>query len=431
MKPTLFSRASFISVAFVAVALSSTGASAAAKAIVLHSFSGPDGLMPNSLIADSAGNLYGTTYEGGSGVSGYCNSSCGVAFELSPAADGSTETVLYNFCSVPNCADGANPVGSLVRDSAGNLYGVTVNGGEHNNCIDSGGCGVVFELTPNSGGTWTETVLHSFTGAEDDGENPASGLVLDSTGNLYGTTQYSGALWGLVFELSPTEGGVWQETVLYSFTGGQDGGNPTSVVLDSAGDLYGTAVSGGDPNGVSCSGFNGCGVVFELTPNQNGTWQETVLHAFAGNADGGFPFGAVSIDSSGNLFGAALEGANTSCGGYGCGVVFELILADGWTENVLHSFSGADGESPNGNLTISPTGSIYGTTRFGGANEKDGVVYELIPTLNGSWNENGVSLEGKFGFTPTAGLTLGAGQAYGTTSGGGTGHGGVVFEITK
>jgi uncharacterized repeat protein (TIGR03803 family) len=432
MKPTLLSRTAGISAALIVLALS-TAASATVKATVLHSFSGPDGLMPSAnLITDPAGNLYGTTYEGGSGVSGPCNVSCGVAFELSPTANGTMETVLYNFCSVANCADGANPVGALVRDPAGNLYGVTVNGGEHNNCVDSDGCGVVFELTPNPDGTWTETVLHSFTGAEDAGENPAAGLVLDSAGNLYGTTEYSEVSWGLVFELSPMDGGIWQETVLYAFTGGQDGGNPTSLVLDSTGNLYGTAISGGDPSGTSCGGFNGCGVVFELTPNQDGTWQETVLHAFTGKADGGFPFGAVTISSTGDLFGAALDGGNPTCGCCGCGVAFELTIADGWAEKVLHSFSGADGESPIGNLTISPKGSIYGTTRFGGANERDGVVFELIPTRNGGWNEKGVSLGGKFGIQPVAGLTLGAsGQVYGATSVGGVGRGGVVFEITK
>jgi hypothetical protein len=313
---------------------------------------------------------------------------------------------------------------------------VTQNGGErNNNCSDSGGCGVVFELTPNSDGTWTETVLHSFTGAQGDGDNPFGGLTFDSAGNLYGTTtSTAGTLAGLVFELSPVSGGAWNETVLYAFTGGQDGDEPGGgLVFDTAGNLYGVTRSGGSQNSF-CSDFNGCGVVFELTPNQDGSWQEVVLHTFTAGADGAFPFSGLTIDSSGNLFGTTANGGNSNCP-LGCGVAFELTQGSGsWTESVLYSFSGGpSGEDPFGGLTISPRrGNIYGTTTSGGANGKAGVVFELIPTRTGSWEEKALPFGGKFGGQPTAGVTLGAsGQVYGVTSAGGVGRGGVVFEITK
>jgi uncharacterized repeat protein (TIGR03803 family) len=244
---------------------------------VLYSFTeGADGTYPRAeLVRDGAGNLYGTTEAGGTGT---CNldflSGCGVVFELircDSAPSGYEYKVLYRFTGG---ADGANPVASLIRDTAGNLYGTTPQGGHQSSACTfeqgyggNGTCGVVFKVSPNG----TETVLYRFTGGADGG-NPVSGLVRDASGNLYGTTQnggsessacmYFGTTCGVVFKLSPTGA----ETVLHTFTGGADGGNPIGLGLiqDLAGNLYGTAAAGGES--FSTCGETGCGVVFKLTP---------------------------------------------------------------------------------------------------------------------------------------------------------------------
>ena len=227
---------------------------------VLHSFGeGYDGSFPYAgVILDSAGNLYGTTEEGGHPDGGYCQIfGCGTVFELSPSADGWTESVLYSFYSDSNDSDGWQPWGSLIMDSAGHLYGTTVFGGPY--CLPAGsfGCGTVFELSPNAGGGWTEAVLYSFSGPPDDGGLPEGSLILDAVGNLYGTTVY-GASGGTVFELSPMVGGGWRESLLYGFGDGNDGGDPSAnVVMDRAGDLYGTTGYGG---------IYYAGIAFELTP---------------------------------------------------------------------------------------------------------------------------------------------------------------------
>lgn len=424
-----------MSVALAAFALISVGASAGVKETVLVSFDTGNGRQPTSnLILDPSGNIYGTTYEGGSNSGIGCATNCGTVFELSKTNGIWNETVLYNFCSLANCADGSAPYAPLVRDRAGNLYGTTTDGGIQNNCVDgeNAGCGVVFELSPSADGTWTETVLHSFTGGSD-GEDPSGGLTFDSSGNLYGTAAYAGndgqGSSGVVFELSPT-GNTWTETVLYGFTGEADGGIPVSnLVFDTLGNLYGTTARGGS-NDSFCSGFGGCGVVFELTPTQSGPWQESVLHTFTDGADGAFP-GEIVFNKSGILFGTAMQGGNASCKD-GCGVAFELTPgSDGWTENVLYSFSGgADGEDPVGNLTISPNGDLYGVTSDGGTNGKEGVVFELAPTRSGGWTKESLSFGGKLGTTPFAGLTLGtSGEVYGTAGFGGSGKGGTVFEL--
>ncbi|MFZ0286094.1 MAG: choice-of-anchor tandem repeat GloVer-containing protein, partial [Terriglobales bacterium] len=167
---------------------------------------------------------------------------------------------------------------------------------------------------------------------------------------------------------------------------------------------------------------------------QGGSWQETVVHAFTGGADGAFPF-KVTFNSSGGLLGTAFAGGNTDCSTLGCGVAFELTPnSGGWIENILYSFSGgADGESPWGNLIPGPNGNLYGVTNEGGANGKAGTVFELVPTRSGTWTKQSLSLGGKLGANPYAGLTLGASgrEVYGTTSGGGAGHEGTVFELLK
>jgi uncharacterized repeat protein (TIGR03803 family) len=262
---------------------------------VLHSFTGADGKLPRAeLIFDAAGNLYGTTNGGGP-------SNDGVVFRLKPNSDGTwTESVLHSFSG----ADGAAPVGGLVFD-AGNLYGTTANGGAY-----EGESGVVFRLKPNSDGTWTESVLYNFTGGADGGFSFA-GLIFDAVGNLYGTGSAGGAYgYGVVFKLKPNTDGTWTESVLYSFTGGADGGVPlTGLIFDAAGDLYGTA---NDSGSTACT--IGCGVVFKLAPTSSG-WSETVLHSFLGY--GAYPLAPVIFDPAGNLYGTTSSGTKF-------GLIFEI-----------------------------------------------------------------------------------------------------------
>ena len=304
---------------------------------VLYSFCSQtnctDGAHPVAgLIFDAAGNLYGTTGHGG--VYASCNSGtgCGTVFELTPTAGGGwTEKVLHNF---GNGTDGNSPSAGLIFDAASNLYGTTYVGGIY--CSGSGGCGTVFELTPAAGGTWTETVLYSFCPAGypcTDGIGPEAGLIFDAAGNLYGTTVQGGRYdYGTVFELSPTAGGGWTETVLHNFGNGLDGVDPSAgLIFDAAGNLYGTTSWGG------YYGHYEYGTVFELTPAASGGWTETVLHSFGNGTDGRAPLAGLIFDAAGNLYGTtSAGGTDTSCpnGGYGCGTVFELQTAVTYTLTV-------------------------------------------------------------------------------------------------
>jgi uncharacterized repeat protein (TIGR03803 family) len=389
----------------------------ASKEKVLNRFNGRDGESPGgSVIFDSAGNLYGTTVHGGA-------SGVGNVYELSPQANGSwKEKVLHTF----DGADGDYPESSLIFDSAGNLYGTAAVGGAY-------GDGTVFELSPNADGSWKLTTLYSFGGKSDDGGAPMASLIFDVAGNLYGTTSGGGAYRGdgTVFELSPA-GGSWTETVLYSFNG-KDGESPeSSLIFDAAGNLYGTTYSGG--------GFS-AGVVFELSPGANGKWTETVLHRFAGQSGAG-PYAALISDASGNLYGTTVGG-----GTYGVGTVFELSLATHgtWKEKVLHNFqnNGKDGIRPYGGVIFDKAGSLFGTTLNGGsvggcAQLACGTAFELSSGTNGNWTEKILYrfIFGTDGLEPSAGLVFGpTGNLYGTTGTGGSGcgshvHCGTVFEIT-
>ncbi len=318
---------------------------------VLHNFgNGTDGSGPFAgLIFDAVGNLYGTTEEGGS-------SGWGIVFELTPTSGGGwTETVLHSFQH--NGTDGYVPVAGLIFDAAGNLYGTTSGGGTYGNCTYFG-CGTVFELTPTSGGGWTEQVLHDF-GNGTDGAKPSAGVTFDAAGNLYGTTVEGGTYTdGTVFELTPTAGGGWTEQVLWNFGSGTDGAGPyASLIFDAAGNLYGTTWAGG---------VYGAGTVFELTSTAGGGWTEQVLHSLSGDGtDGANPDAVLTFDAAGNLYSTTYEGGAYSCGGPGCGTVFEMMptAGGGWTEQVLHSFgSGRDGAEPAAGLIFDAAGNLYGTT---------------------------------------------------------------------
>ena len=303
--------------------------------------------------------------------------------------------VLYTF---NGGADGANSMGPLLSDKTGNFYGTTLGGG-------NGGYGTVFKIASDG----TETTLHSFT--FEDGDEPIGGLIQDMSGNFYGTTYGGGGSnSGTVFELAPDG----TETVLHSFTGGSDGGSPqAALIMDKAGNLYGTTGTGGDTN--DCYPV-GCGTVFELAPD--GT--ETVLHAFTGGSDGAYPGGSLIMDKKGNLYG-------TSYGSQTDGVVFEVASDGNFT--VLHFFQGgSDGANPCANLIKDKAGNFYGTTCGGGASGS-GTVFELAP--DGTETVLYAFQGGSDGATPNSGLVRDKlGNLYGTTIWGGAGGNGTVFEVT-
>jgi len=224
--------------------------------------------------------------------------------------DGSgSENALYSFSGG---ADPKSPYAGLIFDKAGNLYGTTQMGGANNQ-------GTVFQMTHSQDGTWSEATLYSFTGGPDGGQ-PSGGLIFDQAGNLYGTTNFGGSTYcsqgcGTVFKLSPGNGG-WTQTVLYTFTGGNDGREPYArLVADAAGNVYGTTLLGGTVNSYCATG---CGTVFKLTKTSSG-WTESVAYAFAGGTDGASPYAALTFDSAGNLYGATYAG-----GPSGSGVIFKL-----------------------------------------------------------------------------------------------------------
>jgi uncharacterized repeat protein (TIGR03803 family) len=371
---------------------------------VLYSFTGgSDGGQPSGgVVVDAKGNLYGTTGSGGA-------ASEGSVFEVAPNANGTwTETVIHSFAF--NGSDGAFPYSGVVFDAKGNLYGTTVAGGPT-------GQGAIYQLSPGANGTWTEQILYSFQGGSDAGSALWGNLAIDAAGNLYGTS-YSGGTYrfGTVYELSPGSSGAWTEKVLYSFSGGNDGGYPLGVQLaiDGAGNLYGT---------VSSFGGHDYGLVFELVRGSNGTWAEKVLHAFQGGSDGTDPSGSLVFDSSGNLYGTTLFS------------VFELSPGSSgtWTEKQIHRFTGVpDGANAESGLIFDKAGNLYGTTYDGGAHR--GTVFKLAPNVDGTWSETMLhkfSSSGGDGVFPAfPALAIDAnGNLYGTTSAGGASNNGVVFGV--
>jgi uncharacterized repeat protein (TIGR03803 family) len=326
------------------------------------------------------------------------------------AAWAATEQILSSFKAPP---DANNPEARLVLDSAGNLYGTTIGGGTH-------GFGTVFELLPSSGGGWTESVVYDFTGCADGGQ-PIASLALDASGNLYGTTFLGGSGCGtdgngVVFKLSPS-GGSWTESVLYTFSGGLDGQHPQgNVVFDNAGNLIGTTLVGGSKT---------FGVIFELTPSQNGPWTETVIHNFLGTVDGSNPVGDVTGDRLGRIYGTTRGGIGT---------VFRLAKSartKKWSYKELYSFANGGGQAPYGGLAVDSQFHIFGTTYVGLAGT--GNVFELA-LASGKWQ---VSQLYPFtghgdGGNPLAGLVQdAAGNLYGTASIGGDSGVGVVFEMVQ
>jgi uncharacterized repeat protein (TIGR03803 family) len=398
----------------------------AASAKKLHNFgiTNTDGVNPNPLIFDAAGNLYGTTRTGGSHM---CNGSgCGTVFELSNNGSGGwTERVIHNFGAG---TDGWEPRTSLIFDADGNLYGTTAWGGVNNH-------GTVFELSPNASGGWTETRLHDF-GSEPDGALPYAGVIFGADGNLYGTTVAGGGGLGnchfdgvpgcgSVFELSPDGSGGWTETTLYSFSFVNGGAtNPfAGLIFDSAGNLYGTSRTGGS---------YGSGTAFELLPNGRGGWRYKVIHNFGiTGADGQYPYASLIFDAAGNLYSTTLNG-----GSQGFGAVYEMSPngSGGWTERVIHNFgiSGTDGQYPDSAVILDSDGNLYGTTE-GGGTLNSGTVFKMTPNGSGGWTETKLHNfgNGTDGVYPDTNLLFdSAGNLYGATFQGGNYNDGTVFEIT-
>jgi uncharacterized repeat protein (TIGR03803 family) len=325
-----------------------------------------------------------------------------------PCAHAQPETVLYNFCSQPNCVDGENPASGLTRDGAGNFYGTTQLGGANT-------YGTVYELSPNKTGGYNETVLYSFCSLQNctDGSSPYSYVTFDGRGNLYGTTYYGGGFasgpysgYGLVFELSPkppggcpsgsNNGNGWCETVLYSFKSMPDGAFPfAGLTFDPSGNLYGTTYGGG----------SGVGTVYELSPNRSGGWSEQVIYGKGGYA-------GLTIDGAGNLYGADDDGR---------GHVFKLSPnGSGWNATVLHTFTAqrTDGSIPQGTPVLDSAGNVYGTTFKGGATRGMGTVWKLTLGPSGEYTEAVLhSFVWSAGANPKAGVVLdSSGNIYSMTA---------------
>ncbi|MGC1648401.1 MAG: choice-of-anchor tandem repeat GloVer-containing protein [Candidatus Sulfotelmatobacter sp.] len=361
---------------------------------VVHNFTGgSDGAYPMNGFTANGKNLFGTTSSGGT-------SGVGVVFKISTSG---VETMLHTFTGSP---DGASPNGGVLRDKYGHLYGTTTAGGTYN-------AGIVFEVIGKK-----ETVLYSFAGGKD-GAVPEAGVIEDAAGNLYGTTSAGGKSGnGTVFRLAPpkTLGSPWSETVLYSFGTGTDGAVPVGgVILDAAGNLYGTT---------SVGGTSGYGTVFQLVPGT--PWKENILHSFQNGNDGATPYAGLIADKSGNFYGAATDG-----GSNGGGTAFELTSSKGvWTFNILYSVPGWGISGTFRDLVMDKSGNLYATTHCDGG-DNAGTVYELTPS-NGTWTYTLLYTftgggDGLFSFSN---LVVNEGKLYGTTAYGGSQGAGVVFEVT-
>jgi hypothetical protein len=360
---------------------------------------------------------------------------------LSLFGQSDTETILHRF---NNGGDGAIP-GGVVFDGEGNLYGTTEQGGDGPCTFPVQGCGNIFEVRAlaNTFGSlvesWEERVIYTFQGG-NDGSFPVEALVSDAAGNLYGTTTYGGgtdcggAGCGTVFELR-REGDQWVESVLYRFTGGSDGGTPEGVLtLDREGNIFGTTYNGG----LNVCGGWPCGVVFELQHTASG-WKESVPYSFD-YRNGGQPIGGLAIDSAGNLYGTTPYGGQPNTPPFDpTGTVFELQRAgSGWSFKVLYRFP-SDAGGPEGGLTLDAQGNLYGTANAGGR-YGNGSVFELRRPTQGRprWAfKNLYSFMLSYdGGSPSSGVIFdGAGNLYGTAVVGGSGHAcqvwcGVVFQLT-
>jgi uncharacterized repeat protein (TIGR03803 family) len=330
---------------------------------ILHNFSvAPDGSGPggSNLTLGPSGTLYGTTALGGS-------KNEGVAYLLVNNAGSWQEQIIHTFGK--STGDGRNPFGTLAMDAAGNLYGVTTSGGAF-------GAGTVFELKLSKTGSWGEKILYSFNSNGQDGNSPVCSLIFDAAGNLYGTTE-AGGLYkgGTVFELLPEANGTWKEEILYNFhsRGTGDRGDAdiplAGVVMDASGNLYGTTTAGGS---------NDRGAVYRLSPQSGGGWKETILYSLNSNIDGLFgPTTGLTFDTAGNLYGTFEEGGTNFAGEV---YVLKKQADGTWVKSTFYSFSDMSGGPafPQSGLTLGPDGNFYGTTS-GGGSIASGTAYSIAP----------------------------------------------------
>jgi uncharacterized repeat protein (TIGR03803 family) len=428
--PPLKSTTSFVVIVLFATLAAATGQISQAQTFnLIHTFTGgADGSGPEAgLTVDAAGNLYGTATYGGSQN---CDLGCGTVFKLEAKNGNWVGTTLFSF---QGGSDSAYPAARVVFGPDGTLYGTT-SGKPGGYCTE--GCGTVFRLQPPASFCrsitcpWTKTTLYTFTGYTD-GRSPQGGdLAFDRSGNIYGTTPVGGTLGqGVVFELTHSNGG-WTESVLYSFTGMSDGGRPEGgVILDSAGNLYGTTYAGGIVN-IQQDNY-GYGTIFELTPAGSG-WTENVLYAFTGvGSNGQNPAAGLTWDGAGSFYGTTAQGGGGNCSGsgVGCGTVFHGL---GYT---IYSFPDGGSEyavptGPQAPVTLDAAGNIYGTTLQDGSYSA-GNVFELTAgqyVYTSLYNFNEEVYDGNY---PISNVTFdSSGNMYGTTSQGGRYGAGVVWEIT-
>ena len=375
----------FVLTIVVLVMAAVVGLPAAAQTFkTLHQFdtekSGEGAIPHGALLRDAAGNLYGTTLAGGS--------SDGTVFKIDSTGK---ETILFTF-NLP--VSGSSPDTPLIQDQTGNLYGIVQEGGPGNG-------GLVYKLSPQG----DQTILHAFQlGPKGSPVIPTGGLLMDKSGNLFGTTLSGGKCssgCGVIFRLDP----AGKLHLLYKFTGGSDGSEPFGpLVQDARGNLYGVARAGGD---LSCpdpdSPGDGCGTVFKLA--KNGAL--TVLHTFAGGKDGSVPQGGLAMDAAGNLYGVTGVGGN-----HEFGTAFKISKDGKYT--ILHRFLRKEGTSPNGGLVLDDAGNLYGTAAFNSGHNL-GSVFQLSP-------DGVLTVLHRFkgeddGAIPSAGLIRdSAGHLYGTTT---------------
>jgi uncharacterized repeat protein (TIGR03803 family) len=354
-----------------------------------------DGAWPKAgLVVGSNGDLYGATQYGGTGCS---PSGCGTVYTLAYSNGAWTENVIYDFLDVN---DGAGPIGRITFDASGNIYGTTAFGMPYEK-------GTIYELTPNFFGGWSASLLYAFTGGAD-GNQPMTGLTFDQVGNLYGTTLFGGTGDGVLFELSPNVNGTWTEKVIHAF-GAYDGDGispSTGVAIDAGGNLYGATASGGADNQ---------GTIYEFSPGPGGTWNESILHSFVGKFDGSQP-DALIMDKNANLYGAAGGGGIlTQTGDPGSGTIFRLVRAGGgtWRFAPLYTFDGTTGAVPNG-LVIDNSGNLFGTTNSGGSSIY-GVAFELQrPSAGNPWTYSMLYDFANGGGIEPQGLIINFGELYGT-----------------
>jgi uncharacterized repeat protein (TIGR03803 family) len=411
-----------------------TQAQPPSKLITLHMFAGSpnDGADPLAgVVIGRGGELYGTTFHGGSTLHGDCLTGCGTVFSLRPplSTGGTWTEDVYIF---QHQDYGVRPYGGLAIGRDGLLYGTTWTGG-------CGSAGAVFSLEPPTfvGGPWNERVLSTLGCGLS--LNPEAALAIGSGGVLYGTTNLVVDGLGSVFSLTPpASGGSWSFAEIHEFLNFNvgDGAIPSSagVSIDANGILYGTA-SEGIPSGM--------GMVYSLAPPASpAPWAETILYRFMGGSDGSDPQAGVVIGPGGALYGTTYSGGTSTCPS-GCGTVFQLTppASSGapWTETILHTFTGgSDGANPQGGVAIGSGGKIYGTTTSGGT-FNNGTVFSLTPPASpgGSWTETILHsfTGGTDGGNPQANVVIGvSGALYGTTAGGGnssacSGGCGTVFAL--